>query len=639
MSKQEKKAKKTKEEKPEAGAANQHFHLPLEYPHLPTHLRTHTCGELRIKDVGQSVSICGWVHKSRDLNHFCFVDLRDRFGITQVVVSGEKHKEMYESARSFGREWVLLVKGTVAERSNKNPERETGDIEIIPTEINILNKAQVPPFTIEDNTDGNEDIRMKYRYLDIRRAPIRNNLLLRHKVSMMVRNYLTQLNFVEVETPVLIKSTPEGARDFLVPSRMNPGSFYALPQSPQTFKQLLMVGGLDRYYQIVKCFRDEELRSDRQPEFTQIDCEMSFVDQEDVIQTFEGLAKLLLKEVRGLEFEKFIRMDYSDAIKFYGIDKPDLRFGMKFVELTELAKGKGFKVFDSADFIVGICASGIADKTSKSQIEQYTNLAKSPEIGASGLVWVKYENSGSIKSGVDKFYSQDDLKSWLTAADAKPGDMLFLFSGPKDATRVAMGRFRLALGSQLGLRNPHEFKPLWVVNFPLLEYNEDDSRWQACHHPFTSALPEDLEFLESDPGRVRARAYDLVINGWEIGGGSIRIHDKETQLRMLKRLGMTEDDANEKFGFLMNAFTFGAPPHGGLAFGLDRLCSILGGADNIRPFIAFPKNKEGRDTMIDAPGSVTQKQLGEVHIQVVMPPPKEETQNTTTTTTTTSTSK
>jgi len=547
-----------------------------------------------------------------------------------------ENKEAYEEAKNYGREWVLQVTGKVIERSNKNPQRETGDIEIEPSEIKVLNQAKIPPFTIEDTTDALEDIRMKYRYLDIRRNPVKNNLILRHKIAQYVRNYLSENNFIEIETPYLIKSTPEGARDFVVPSRMNPGSFYALPQSPQTFKQLLMVAGMDRYFQIVKCFRDEELRSDRQPEFTQIDCEMAFVDQEDVIQVFEGMAKKLFKAIRNEEFGAFPRMDYADAMKYYGIDKPDLRFDMKFVEVNHIAKGKGFNVFDSAELVVGICVNGLGD-ASRAKINELTALAKSSEVGASGLVWIKYETAGTLKSGVDKFYKPEDLTKFAEAFNAKPGDLILLVSGPTDSTRVVLGRLRLAIADLLNLKNPNLFKPLWVVNFPLLEWNEDDKRWQACHHPFTSALPEDLHLLETDPAKVRARAYDLVINGCEVGGGSIRIHDKPTQLRLLQRLGMSAEDAEDKFGFLMRAFEYGAPPHGGLAFGLDRLCAILAGETNIRTVIAFPKNKEGRDVMIDAPSTITTRQMEDVHIKVHVVQSNQQPAQTTTTTTTTTT--
>jgi len=582
--------------------------------------RTVDCGSLRITDVGKEVKLSGWVQKCRPFSHFLFIDLRDRYGITQVVIAIEQ-TELFELAQTFGREWVIEVTGKVVERSQKNKDRETGEIEIYASEIKVLNKSKVPPFTIENDTDGMEDIRMKFRYLDIRRAPIRNNLILRHQVGMLIRNFLTGQGFVEVETPVLIKSTPEGARDFVVPSRMNPGTFYALPQSPQTFKQLLMVGGLDKYYQIVKCFRDEELRADRQPEFTQIDCEMSFVDQEDIIGTFEPMIRYLFKETIGESLpDPFPRMLYADAMKYYGVDKPDVRFGMTFVEMTDLTRGRNFDVFDKSELVVGIAAPGMATY-SKKQLDELIKLAKSPEIGAGGLVWVKVDPKGP-SSSADKFF-KNDLPKWVERFQAKPGDLLCIFAGPAEATRVALGRFRLALGSKLGLRDPNVFKALWVVDFPLLEWDQERNRWMACHHPFTSAYPEDEPLFESNPGAVRARAYDLVINGIEVGGGSIRMHNRDQQMKTLKRLGFTEEQAEEQFGFLMRAFEYGAPPHGGLAFGFDRLCSIIGKEDNIRTFIAFPKNKEGRDTMIEAPSPITDEQLNELSIAVVKPPKKE----------------
>lgn len=588
-----------------------------------TTLRTHTCGQLRIQDVGTKVVLCGWVQKSRVYSHFCFVDLRDRYGITQVVVH-EDNQELYNLAKSLGREFVVKVVGKVVERSNKNKDRETGDIEIAPETLTVLNKANTPPFTIEDETDGNEDIRMKYRYLDLRRGPLRNNLILRHKTAICVRNYLSSLGFLEVETPVLIKSTPEGARDFLVPSRMNPGSFYALPQSPQQFKQLLMVAGMDKYFQIVKCFRDEELRADRQPEFTQIDCELSFVDMEDIIGTFEGLVCQIFKEIKGLTLSSpFRRMDYSEAMRYYGCDKPDLRFDLKFVELNGIIKGKGFNVFDKAETVIGFNATGLGEIT-KAKINLYTEKAKSPEIGAGGLVYVKYEADGKFRTSVpEKFYTQEEWKKIADAFNAKPGDFICIFAGADLATRTALGKFRLFMGDELKLRDPKEFSILWVVNFPLLEYDEEDKKWNACHHPFTSPVDDDVDKLFTAPEQVRAKAYDLVINGWEVGGGSIRIHNRDLQLQMFKRLGLTPERTEELFGFLLKAFEYGAPPHGGIAFGLDRLCALLGDAEMIRSFIAFPKNKEGRDTMIEAPSAVTEKQLKEVHIQTILPPPKE----------------
>jgi len=553
------------------------------------------------------------VQRARDLNHFCFIDLRDRYGITQVVVS-EKDKSLYESAISLGREFVIRVKGKVVERSNKNKNRETGEIEILPSSIEVLNKSKIPPFTIEDNTEGQEEIRMKHRYLDIRRNPIRNNLILRHRTGMVIRNYLTDRGFIEVETPVLIKSTPEGARDFVVPSRMNPGAFYALPQSPQTFKQLLMVGGIDKYFQIVRCFRDEELRADRQPEFTQIDCEISFVNQEDIINTFEGMIKHVFQEVIGVDLGNIPRMTWEHAMKYYGIDKPDTRFDMKFVEINDVVQGKGFNVFDKAELVVGICLKA---EVSQKKIKQWIEFVKTKEIGANGLSWIIYEKDGKLKSSVDKFYSPQDLQNIVEKFDAEPGDIMLVMAGPEESTRVSLGRFRLALASEFKLRDPNVFKPLWVVDFPLLEWNEDDKRWNAMHHPFTSPYPEDLPLLETNPGKVRARAYDLVINGTEVGGGSIRIHNREMQMKMLNCLGFTPERAEDQFGFLMRAFEFGAPPHGGLAFGFDRLCCILGKEDSIRPYIAFPKNKEGKDTMIDAPSPISQEQLDELHINVV----------------------
>lgn len=545
-----------------------------------------------------------------------WVDLRDRYGITQLIFDEQRtEKAVQELATTLGREFVIQVKGTVIERESKNPNMATGDIEILVKELTVLNAAQVPPFTIEDETDGGEDIRMKYRYLDIRRNPVKNSLLFRHKVAMEVRNYLSGKGFIEVETPVLIKSTPEGARDFVVPSRMNPGQFYALPQSPQTFKQLLMVGGMDKYFQIVKCFRDEDLRADRQPEFTQIDCEMAFVEQEDIIQMFEGLASHLLKELKGVETGPFPRMTYDEAMKKYGNDKPDIRFGMEFGELNEVAQHKEFAVFNSSELVVGIAVPGAASYTRK-QIDELIEWVKRPQVGATGIVYAKYELDGSIKSSVDKFYDQEDLKKWAEVTGAQPGDLILVLSGDAHKTRTRLSALRMEVATRLGLRNPEVFAPLWVVDFPLLEWDEDSKRFHAMHHPFTSPKPEDIALLETDPGAVRANAYDLVMNGNEIGGGSIRIHDKATQSLMFKYLGFSEEEAKNQFGFLMDAFQYGAPPHGGLAFGMDRLTAILGGQETIRDFIAFPKNNSGRDVMIDAPSTIDNKQLDELFISV-----------------------
>lgn len=584
--------------------------------------RTHTCGELNISDRGKSVTLAGWIQRSRDFGGMTFIDLRDRYGITQLVFNMATNGDLCEKARKLGREFVVQVKGKVEERSNKNLKIPTGEIEIIVDEINILNYSELPPFTIEDETDGGEEIRMKYRYLDIRRAPVKNNLILRHKVAGEVRKYMDSLGFIEVETPVLIKSTPEGARDFVVPSRLQPGTFYALPQSPQTFKQLIMVAGLDKYYQIVKCFRDEDLRADRQPEFTQIDCEMSFVERDDILNTFEGLAKYLFREVKGISFEnQFPKLSYEDAISFYGSDKPDLRFGMKFTEITSLVKGHGFSVFDSVEYIGGICAEGASEYTRK-QLDELTEFVKKPQIGAKGLVYVRYGIDRTIKSTVDKFYSPDDLKAWADKMNAKPGDLILILAGEKKKTLGALSELRLEIGSRLGLRTPGKFVPLWVVDFPLFEWDEETKRYYAMHHPFTSPKPEDLQYMESDPGRVRANAYDLVINGVEIGGGSIRIHDSGVQKLMFKVLGFTDEEAEAQFGFLVNAFRFGAPPHGGIAFGFDRWVALFGGQDSIRDFIAFPKNNAGRDIMIDTPAKISSKQLDELMISV-RPPVKE----------------
>jgi aspartyl-tRNA synthetase len=578
--------------------------------------RSHNCGELNASHVNKEVTLAGWVQKSRDKGFMNWVDLRDRYGITQLIFDESRsEKTVFESAKTLGREFVIQVKGTVIEREAKNKNIPTGEIEILVTELNILNAALTPPFTIEDDTDGGEDIRMKYRYLDIRRNPVKNSLLFRHKVAMEVRKYLSDLDFCEVETPYLIKSTPEGARDFVVPSRMNEGQFYALPQSPQTFKQLLMVGGMDKYFQIVKCFRDEDLRADRQPEFTQIDCEMAFVEQEDILNVFEGLTRHLLKKIKGVEVEKFPRMTYDHAMKTYGNDKPDIRFGMEFGELNAFSQHKDFPVFNSAELVVGIAVPNAGEYTRK-EIDGLIDWIKRPQVGASGMVYVKCNEDGTYKSSVDKFYDQDDLANWAKTTGAKSGDMIFVLSGPADKTRTQLSALRMELATRLGLRNPNEFAPLWVVDFPLLEFDEESGRYHAMHHPFTSPKPEDIDLIHSNPGKVRANAYDMVLNGNEIGGGSIRIHDKDLQSRMFALLGFTPEQAEDQFGFLMNAFQFGAPPHGGLAFGLDRLVAILGGQETIRDFIAFPKNNSGRDVMIDAPSKIDDAQLNELHIKV-----------------------
>lgn len=579
--------------------------------------RTNTCGELNIHYVGQEVTLCGWLQRSRDLGGMTFIDLRDRYGITQLAFNMETNAELCEKARKLGREYVIQAKGVVIERASKNTKIPTGEIEIDVKELNVLNEAKTPPFTIEDNSDGGDDLRMKYRYLDIRRNPVRRNLELRHRMAMLVRNYLSDRDFLEIETPMLIKSTPEGARDFVVPSRMNPGEFYALPQSPQQYKQLLMVAGMDRYFQIVRCFRDEDLRADRQPEFTQIDCEMSFVEQEDVLNMFEGLAKHLFKEVKGLEFGNFPRMTWHDAMRFYGSDKPDIRFGMKFVELNDVVKGHGFGLFDNAELVVGINAEGCAEYSRK-QLDALTEFVKRPQVGAGGLVYVKYNADGSFKSSVDKFYTQDDLKVVAEKFGAKPGDLMLILCGPAMKTRVQLCALRLEMGNQLGLRNPEVFAPLWVIDFPLLEWDEETQRYYAMHHPFTAPKPEDEALLddESKWGEIRANAYDIVMNGVEVGGGSIRIHDRSLQNKMFHTLGFSDEKAYEQFGFLMDAFTFGAPPHAGLAFGFDRLCSLFGGADSIRDFIAFPKNNSGRDVMSGSPSPISQDQLDELQIAV-----------------------
>ncbi len=579
-------------------------------------LRSHTCGELRIENINENITLSGWVQKSRDLGGMTFVDLRDRYGITQLVFNMETNANLCEQARKLGREFVITVKGLVAERSSKNAKMPTGEVEIIVEELSILNKAKTPPFTIEDNTDGGEEIRMKYRYLDLRRNPVRKNLELRHRLSIATRNYLDKQNFLEIETPYLIKSTPEGARDFVVPSRMNPNEFYALPQSPQTFKQLLMVAGYDRYYQLVKCFRDEDLRADRQPEFTQIDCEMSFVTQEDILDTFEGMARHLFKEVKGVDIKEFPRMDYADAMKYYGSDKPDIRFEMKFVELNDVAQNKGFKVFDDSELVVAIKAEGCATYTRK-ELDKLTDFVRKPQIGARGMVYLKCNEDGSFKSSVDKFYSQEDLKAWAEKMNAKAGDLILVLSGDTDKTRKAMNELRLEMGTRLGLREKGVFAPLWVVDFPLLEWDEDSKRYHAMHHPFTSPKKEDIHMLEEKPGEVRANAYDMVINGVEIGGGSVRIHDRDLQKLMFKHLGFTDEEAQAQFGFLMDAFEFGAPPHAGIALGFDRLAAMFGGSDSIRDYIAFPKNNTGRDVMIDSPSPVAKEQLDELFLQMV----------------------
>lgn len=578
--------------------------------------RSHTCGELRLSDIGTTVTLSGWVQRSRDLGGMTFVDLRDRYGITQLAFNMEENAELCAKARKLGREFVIQIVGEVIERSSKNKNIPTGEIEILVNQLTILNASKLPPFTIEDDTDGGDELRMQYRYLDLRRNPVQDKLRLRNQIALETRIYLNAQNFLDVETPVLIKSTPEGARDFVVPSRMNEGQFYALPQSPQTFKQLLMVSGFDRYYQIVKCFRDEDLRADRQPEFTQIDCEMAFVEQEDVLNTFEGLIKHLFKTVRGVEFtEDFPRMSYAEAMERYGSDKPDIRFGMEFVDLNSVAKGKGFAIFDDAESVLAINAEDCAVYTRK-QLDELTEWVKRPQIGAKGLVYVRYNTDGTYKSSVDKFYTQEDLANWMQKAQAKPGDLLLVLSGELDKTRKQMNELRLHMGNELGLRNPAIFKPLWVLDFPLLEWDEENSRYHAMHHPFTSPKPEDMHLIQTDPGKVRANAYDLAMNGVELGGGSIRIHDRELQERMFDLLGFTKEEAQAQFGFLMSAFEYGAPPHGGLAFGLDRLVATMGGSESIRDYIAFPKNNSGRDTMIDAPSPLHSSQLKELGINL-----------------------
>lgn len=578
--------------------------------------RTHTCGELRIENCGQTVTLSGWVQKSRDLGGMTFIDLRDRYGITQLAFNEVDNAELTAQARKLGREFVVQATGEVIERASKNKNIPTGEIEIKVTEITLLNASKTPPFTIEDDTDGGDELRMQYRYLDLRRNPVLQKLQLRNKVALETRKYLDTQGFMDVETPFLIKSTPEGARDFVVPSRMQEGQFYALPQSPQTFKQLLMVSGIDRYYQITKCFRDEDLRADRQPEFTQIDCEMAFVEQEDVLQTFEGMIKHLFKAVRGVEFEgDFPRMTYAEAMEKYGSDKPDIRFGMEFIDLKAVTSNKGFAIFDDAEAVIGINAQDCSEYTRK-QLDALTDWVKRPQIGAKGLVYVKYNTDGTLKSSVDKFYSQEDLAEWAKLANAQPGDLLLVLSGDLDKVRKQMNELRLHMGNELGLRNPNVFKPLWVLDFPLLEWDEEAQRFFAMHHPFTSPKPEDMHLVATDPGKIRANAYDLAMNGVELGGGSIRIHDRTLQAQMFDLLGFTPEEAQNQFGFLMNAFEYGAPPHGGLAFGLDRLVATMGGSDSIRDYIAFPKNNAGRDVMIDAPSPLNAEQLKELNIKV-----------------------
>ena len=578
--------------------------------------RSHHCGQLRASNINEEVTLSGWVQKSRDKGFVIWVDLRDRYGITQLIFDAERTPEaMVNMAKSLGREFVIQVTGTVIERTSKNPNLETGDIEILVSKLTVLNEAKVPPFTIEDQTDGGEELRMKYRYLDIRRNPVKNNLIFRHKVTQEVRSYLSSQEFIEVETPYLIKSTPEGARDFVVPSRMNEGQFYALPQSPQTFKQLLMVGGMDKYFQIVKCFRDEDLRADRQPEFTQIDCEMAFVNQEDILNIFEGLTRHLIKSIHGKDISSFPRITYDDALQTYGNDKPDIRFGMKFGELNAVAQHKDFGVFNSAELVVGIAVPG-GNSFTRKEIDGIINWLKRPQVGALGMIYSRCNDDGTYKSSVDKFYDQEDLAQWAQVTGAQAGDLVCVLSGPTDKVRTQLSALRMELAERLGLRNPKEFAPLWVTDFPLLEWDEDSKRFHAMHHPFTAPKPDQIKLLDSDPGAVKANAYDLVLNGNEIGGGSIRIHDKATQELMFNHLGFTTEEAKEQFGFLMNAFEYGAPPHGGLAFGLDRLVAILGGQETIRDFIAFPKNNSGRDVMIDAPSAIDATQLNELHLKV-----------------------
>jgi len=578
--------------------------------------RTHNCGELNIKNAGEGVTLSGWVQKSRDLGGMTFVDLRDRYGITQLVFNMETNPALCQEARKLGREFVVKASGKVAERSNKNPQIPTGEIEILVGKLEVLNSSETPPFTIEENTDGGDDLRMKYRYLDLRRKVVRENLQLRHRMAIEIRKYMSEEGFLEVETPVLIKSTPEGARDFVVPSRMNEGEFYALPQSPQTFKQLLMVAGFDKYFQIVKCFRDEDLRADRQPEFTQIDCEMSFVERDDVLHAFEGLTRHLFRSIKEVEIEgEFLKMPYTEAMRRFGNDKPDIRFGMEISEMSDLVKGEGFQVFDAVEYVGGICAVGCAGYSRK-QVDALTDWVKRPQIGMKGLVYVKYNEDGTMKSSVDKFYDEAALKEWANLFGAKPGDLILVLAGDQDLTRKALSELRLEMGNRLELRDPNVFKPLWVVDFPLLEWDEDTKRFHAMHHPFTSPYEEDMELFRTDPGKVRAKAYDLVINGVEIGGGSIRIHDEGLQKQMFDNLGFTEEEAKKQFGFLMSAFRYGAPPHGGIAFGFDRFVALFAGIESIRDVIAFPKNNSGRDMMIDTPSTISEDQLNELNLKV-----------------------
>ncbi|MAO32079.1 MAG: aspartate--tRNA ligase [Crocinitomicaceae bacterium] len=579
-------------------------------------LRSHTCGELRIADVQKKVVLSGWVQRSRDLGGMTFIDLRDRYGITQLAFNMETNTDLCLEARKMGREYVIQINGEVVERQSKNKNMPTGEVEVVVSELSVLNASKTPPFTIEENTDGGEELRMEYRYLDLRRSVVKNNLLLRNKVSLETRKYMDSQGFMDVETPVLIKSTPEGARDFVVPSRMNDGQFYALPQSPQTFKQLLMVSGIDRYYQIVKCFRDEDLRADRQPEFTQIDCEMSFVEQEDVLQTFEGMIKHLFASILNVSFtDEFPRITYSDAMNLYGSDKPDIRFGMKFVDISDEAKGKGFGIFDNSEAILSINVSEAASFTRK-QLDKLIDWVKRPQIGAKGMIYLKYNEDGTFKSSVDKFYNSDDLKKWADKAEMQKGDLLLVLSGEKQQTQKQLSELRLHVADERGLRNPKEFKPIWVVDFPLLEWDEDNDRWHAMHHPFTSPKKEDESLLESDPGKVRANAYDLAVNGVELGGGSIRIHNRGLQEKMFDLLGFSKEEAKDQFGFLMNAFEYGAPPHGGIAFGLDRLVATMGGSESIRDYIPFPKNNSGRDVMIEAPSFLAEEQLDELGLKI-----------------------
>ena len=580
--------------------------------------RSHNCGELRISDLNKQVELSGWVQKVRDKGFIMWVDIRDRYGVTQLIFDQERTSDdVIEVAKTLGREFVINVKGSVIERNSKNSLMNTGDVEVLVSELKILNNSLTPPFTIENESDGGEELRMKYRYLDIRREPVKNNLILRHKITQQVRNYLSENAFIEIETPYLIKSTPEGARDFVVPSRMNPGEFYALPQSPQTFKQLLMVAGMDKYFQIVKCFRDEDLRADRQPEFTQIDCEMAFVSQEDILNTFENLVKHLFIKVKNIKLDKFPVMTYDDAVQNYGTDKPDLRYDMKFVELNDVAKNRDFNVFNNSELIVGFLIEG-GNSFTRKDIDKYTDWVKRPQIGAGGLAYLRIQEDGSYKSSVDKFYDQSDLENWSNKAGAKQGDILFILSGDKDKVRTQLGALRVHVADNLGLKNPEEFKPLWVIDFPLLEWDEETGAFHAMHHPFTSPKPEQIDLIDTDPAAVRADAYDLVLNGNEIGGGSIRIHDKKIQQRMFDCLGFTKEEAEKQFGFLMNAFEYGAPPHGGIAFGLDRLVAIMGGNEIIRDFIAFPKNNSGRDVMIDSPSTVSDEQLKEINLKTTL---------------------